>query len=400
MRNNMVDKAVNKFLIREFSADTDIEVVGKLERNCELGSKRGVSIFTNMMCDPLCRIRFYPLHIILVAQLLENEELVGVVRGCIKHVGTGFGGVYVMGCILGLRVSPTHRRMGIGFQLMNSVEEWLLRKGAQYTFLATERNNTASTNLFTSKCNYENISSLIIFVQPICSSAKHLLPQNIKIEKLHVDQAISLYENKLRSKDISPTDMDVILKEKLSLGTWVCYFEEQGWINLDSEGNNKGTITKTQSSWVIFSIWNNCEPYKLHIRKSHPLRYFHATLNHAREKIFSCLKMPQSKVSVQSSLGFLFLYGIHGEGEQLGELMKSVWNFALGLGQNVKDSKLIITELGQCDPLIKHVPDNPSISRIHDLWYAKSLSSHHPDDQDALLMKGPLGNVFVDPREF
>lgn len=79
--------------------------------------------------------------------------------------------------------------------------------------------------------------------------------------------------------------------------------------------------------------------------------------------------------------------------------MKSVWKFALGLGQNVKDSKLILTELGMCDPLIKHVPDDPSISRIHDLWYAKSLS-RHPDGKDDLLMKGPLGNVFVDPREF
>lgn len=322
-----------------------------------------------------------------------------MIRGCIKHVGTGFGGTHVMGCILGLRVSPTHRRMGIGFQLMNSVEEWLLRKGAQYTFLAAEKNNTASTNLFTSKCNYMNISSLIIFVQPVCSTAKDPVPQVIKIEKLHVDQAIFLYKNRLRDKDMYPTDMDVILKEKFSLGTWVCYFEEQGWINLDSEENNKGTITKTQSSWVIFSIWNTCEAYKLHIRKSHPLSYFRATLSHAREKIFSWLKMPRSNVSVQSSFGFLFLYGLHGEGEQLGELMKSVWKFALGLGQNVKDSKLILTELGMCDPLIKHVPDDPSISRIHDLWYAKSLSSH-PDDKDDLLMKGPLGNVFVDPREF
>ncbi|KAL6193653.1 hypothetical protein ACLB2K_034737 [Fragaria x ananassa] len=397
-RNNMVDKAVNKVLIREFNADTDIEVVGKLERNCELESKRGVSIFTNMMCDPLCRIRFYPLHIMLVAQLLENEELVGVVRGCIKHVGTGFGG-HVIGCILGLRVSPTHRRMGIGFQLMNSVEEWLLRHGVQYTFLATEKSNTASTNLFTSKCNYMNISSLVIFAQPICSSEKYMLPQNIKIEKLHVDQAISLYENKLTGKDMFPTDMDVILKEKLSLGTWVCYFEEQGWINLDSEENNHGTITKTHGSWVIFSIWNTCEAYKLHIQKSQPLRYFHDTLIHAKEKIFSWLKMPQSNVSVESSFGFLFLYGIHGDGEQLGELMKPVWNFALGLGQSAKGSK-IITEMGLCDPLLKHVPDNPSISRIHDIWYAKSLSSHHPDEQDDLLMEGHLGNVFVDPREF
>ncbi|ONI28034.1 hypothetical protein PRUPE_1G118400 [Prunus persica] len=154
-----------------------------------------------------------------------------------KHVGTGFGASYEIGSILGLRVSPTHRRMGIGLKLMNSVEEWLLRKGAQYTFLATEKSNIASTNLFTFKCNYVNLSSLVIFVQPICSPIDDLLPQEIKIEKLHIDQAIFLYKNKLRGKDMYPTDIDVILKEKLSLGTWVCYFKEHGWINLNTEEN-------------------------------------------------------------------------------------------------------------------------------------------------------------------
>lgn len=45
-----------------------------------------------------------------VAELLQNGELVGVVRGCIKDVGTVHGEAHVkMGCILGLRVSPTHR---------------------------------------------------------------------------------------------------------------------------------------------------------------------------------------------------------------------------------------------------------------------------------------------------
>ena len=45
-----------------------------------------------------------------VAELRENGELVGVVKGCIKCVGTRFGASYVrLGCILGLRVSPRHR---------------------------------------------------------------------------------------------------------------------------------------------------------------------------------------------------------------------------------------------------------------------------------------------------
>lgn len=53
-------------LIREFDEDRDVKVVGKLEKNCEIGTKKGVSIFTNMMGDPLSRIRFYPLHVMLV----------------------------------------------------------------------------------------------------------------------------------------------------------------------------------------------------------------------------------------------------------------------------------------------------------------------------------------------
>jgi len=61
----------SKVVIREFDEDRDGKVVGKLERNCtEINgtTKKGFSIFTNMMSngDPLSRIRFYPLRIMLV----------------------------------------------------------------------------------------------------------------------------------------------------------------------------------------------------------------------------------------------------------------------------------------------------------------------------------------------
>lgn len=281
---------------------------------------------------------------------------------------------------------------------MHAVEEWVLRNGAHYTFLATEKNNIASVNLFTIKCNYVNLSSLVIYVQPTCSQA-HDISQDIKIEKLHVDQAISFYKDRLRHKEVHPTDIDVILKEKFSLGTWVCYFRKEGRINLYSEEKDEDAISKTQSPRVIFSIWSStCETCKLQIRKSHPLRFLCTTLSHAREKIFPCLKMPMND-SVPSSLGFLFLYGLHGEGENLGELMKSIWSFTSRLGETVKNIKVIITELGVCDPLIKYVPKDSSMSCIDDLWYAKKLISHM-DDRDELLVKGPIGNVFVDPREF
>ncbi|KAJ9181806.1 hypothetical protein P3X46_005860 [Hevea brasiliensis] len=400
----MVDKLEKKVLIREYNEDTDVKVVGKLEKNCEIGSNKEVSIFTNMMGDPLCRIRFYPVHVMLVAELSENGELVGVVRGCIKCVGTRLGATYVrLGCILGLRVSPKYRRMGIGLKLVKSVEEWLVGNGAHYTFLATEKNNGASTDLFTSKCNYMSFSSLVIFVQPASLPVKGL-SQDIKIEKLQINQAISLYNNRLRGKDIYPTDIDVILKEKLSLGTWVSYFKEDEWIILHSKNNEEGEeeeediISKTPSSWAIFSIWNSCDAYKLHIRKSHhnPLKFFHATLSHARDKIFPCLKLPICD-SLQKPFGFLFLYGLYGEGERLQELMKSIWNFASRLAENVKDCKVIITELGVSDPLMEYVPHESSMSFIDDLWYLKKVNGGE-DNEQVVMEQG--GNVFVDPRDF
>ncbi|KAJ9699790.1 hypothetical protein PVL29_005589 [Vitis rotundifolia] len=396
----------NKVLIREFNEETDIEAVEKLEKNCEIGYKKGISIFTSMMGDPLCRIRLYPVHVMLVAQLLENGELVGAVRGCIKRVGTGFGGTDVtMGCILGLRVSPRHRRMGIGLGLVKSAEEWIERNGAQYAFLATEENNVASTNLFTLKCNYVKFSSLVIYVQPVND---HLaeevdVPRDIKIEKLHIEQAISLYKSCLKQREIYPTDIEAILKEKLSMGTWVCFFSEEGWVGLQKKEEKEGEIMGTApSSWAIFSIWNTSEAYKLQIRRSNLLKICHASVSHAMERILPCLKLPFMSMSTESHkkpFGFLFLYGIHGEGERIGELMKAVWRFASRMAENVKDCSVMMTELGGSDPLRAHVPQGSSMSCINDLWYLKRLNAPVSDEDELTAMR-PVGNVFVDPRDF
>lgn len=67
----MVDSIGDRVLVREFDDGRDIEVVGKLEKNCEIGSNnKGTSIFTYNTIDPLCRIRFFPLHLMLVSESL------------------------------------------------------------------------------------------------------------------------------------------------------------------------------------------------------------------------------------------------------------------------------------------------------------------------------------------
>ena len=266
----------------------------------------------------------------------------------------------------------------------------MIRNGAEYTYLATEKNNDASKHLFTIKCNYINLSSLVISVHPNNFAAKHI-SKDIKIDRLNIDQAISLYRRTLKAKELYPIDIDTILKEKLSLGTWVSYYKDEGWLK-------NSNFNENSSSWIVFSIWNTCEAYQLQI-KSQPLRFLHTTLSHAREKIFPCLRMPVSD-SLSSPFGFLFIYGLYGEGKNFGGLMESIWRFASRIGETMKDCKVVITELGFSDPLAKHVPQNASMSRIDDVWYVKKLNGNGEGKEGELLVKGQVGNVFVDPRDF
>lgn len=287
---------------------------------------------------------------------------------------------------------------------MTSIEEWMVRNGAEYASLATEKNNDASKNLFTNKCNYVNLSTLVIFVHPTSFPAKHI-SKDIKIDKVNIDHAISLYRRTLmKTKELYPLDMDIILKEKLSLGTWVSYYKDEGCSITNIEGSSTNSTSSSSPSWIMFSIWNTCEAYKLQLKKSQPLRFLHATLNHARDKIFPCLRMSVSDSVLCRPFGFLFLYGIHGEGENLGELMESIWRFTSRLGEELKDCRVVITELGFGDPLVNHIPQTASMSCIDDVWYIKRLLniSHGVNEKDELMMmmKRQLGNVFVDPRDF
>lgn len=60
----------------------------------------------------LCVCKYMYLFV-QVAELRENGEVVGMVRGCIKRVGTNKSGdtYFNLGSISGLRVSPSHRSL-------------------------------------------------------------------------------------------------------------------------------------------------------------------------------------------------------------------------------------------------------------------------------------------------
>lgn len=61
---------MEEVLVREYDEERDFKMVVELEKSCKTTaspSNEGMSILSNMMGDdPLCRIRLYPLHVLLV----------------------------------------------------------------------------------------------------------------------------------------------------------------------------------------------------------------------------------------------------------------------------------------------------------------------------------------------
>lgn len=93
-----------------------------------------------------------------VAELQKKGEIVGMVRGCIKYVGTKFWGGHVkLGCILGLRVSPRHRycfSLSLWTELMHHhhnliiLKHWFKGKGLNFEYRSYSGNCSNANMIF------------------------------------------------------------------------------------------------------------------------------------------------------------------------------------------------------------------------------------------------------------
>lgn len=131
------DGAVVVLVVRPFDAKKDCREVEELERRCEVGPSGKLSLFTDLLGDPICRVRHSPSYHMLVCSKLpkkfffflilfkrvlddlilcyyepfylrclfgslqvaetvtvgkdgaEEREIVGMIRGCIKTVTCG-----------------------------------------------------------------------------------------------------------------------------------------------------------------------------------------------------------------------------------------------------------------------------------------------------------------------
>lgn len=325
-----------------------------------------------------------------------DNELVGVIQGSIKVVtvqGHPPKDLAKVGYVLGLRVSPHHRRKGIGSSLVRKLEEWFTSNDVDYAYMATEKDNHASVSLFMDKFGYTKFRTPAILVNPVNHHSFQISP-NIEIARLKIEQAESIYRRFMGSTEFFPNDIGNILRNKLSLGTWVAYFKgDIGWGDFGSDG-------MVPNSWAMLSVWNSGEIFKLRLGKAPFCCLLYTKSWCLIDKIFPCLKLP-TMPDFFNPFGFYFMYGVYHEGPFSGKLVRTLCQFVHNMASESKDDKckIIVTEVGGRDELNHHIPHWKLLSCPEDLWCIKALKNEGTNTFHELTKTPPTRALFVDPRE-
>jgi hypothetical protein len=63
----LVGETENFVVVREYDEGRDKVAVEEMEKRCEIGPRGKPSLVTDLMGDPICRIRLFPSHVMLVS---------------------------------------------------------------------------------------------------------------------------------------------------------------------------------------------------------------------------------------------------------------------------------------------------------------------------------------------
>ncbi|XP_028127380.1 probable N-acetyltransferase HLS1 [Camellia sinensis] len=394
-------------VVREYDEERDNAAVEELERRCEFGGQRGKpSLVTDLMGDPICRVRNFSSHVMLVAEYGEEREIVGVIRGCVKTVTSGRKAStsedvpsYVkLAYILGLRVSPTHRRLGIGTKLVQHLEEWCKQNGADYAYMATDCTNEPSVNLFTMKCNYRKFCTPTMLVHPVHAHTKPL-DSAISIVRIPPQLTESIYRRVYANSEFFPHDIDQILNNKLNLGTFIAMPKKL----LPKWDPQNGILPP---SFAMLSVWNTKEVFKLQVKGVSMLTYAWCVGSRVLDTLLPWLRVP-SIPNVFRQFGVYFLFGLYMEGKGASQLMKSLCAFAHNMARDEGGCGALVAEVGQRDPIREAIPHWKKFSWAEDLWCIKKLEpAKQESDEDCgpsdwIKSQSSCSSViFVDPRDF
>ncbi|CAL5059931.1 unnamed protein product [Urochloa decumbens] len=418
--------------VREFDVARDLLAVEELERLCQVGlsgdqgsdpaadhgsgggaekkkktsnknnKKRGMSLHVEQIGDPFARVRHAPDHVILVAEYGEEEEVVGVIKACTRMVSRGkkkhsFSSskpqFVKVACLLGLRVSPSHRRLGIATELVGRAELWCSARGAAYATMATTSSNAASLALFAGRFSYAPFRRPAFLGHPV-HRHRARVPRRHRVLRLPPPLAAAAYAALLppSAAEFLPADLPSLLAHKLTLGTYLA---------IDRRSGGAGD---TPPSFALLSVWDATRSLRLRVGGAPALLRASLAAARALDAGAPWLRVP-SVPDIFRPFGTYLMYGLRMGGPEGPALLRSLCRHAHNVARKNPACAVVAADLGPEDPAAAVVPHWPKFSCDEDVWCIKKLGnaaacdSDDGDEDDWTTAPAP-GVLFVDPREF
>ncbi|KAI4969690.1 hypothetical protein ZWY2020_000604 [Hordeum vulgare] len=407
--------------VREVDVERDLPAVEELERRCEVGlsgdqaddggkkktttKKKSMSLCVEQIGDPLARVRHAPEHVMLVAEC--GEEMVGVIKACIKMVSRGSSGsssssgsvakqpAYVkVAFILGLRVSPSHRRQGVATALVQAAEGWSRKRGAAHTTMATTASNKASLGLFAGRFGYVPFRRPVLLGRPVHARWLPVTSRH-RLRQLPPTLAAAAYARLLPPQDTEflPADLPALLAHKLTLGTFVAI----------ESSNAAGTGSDTASpSFAVLSVWDQTRSLRLRVDGAQALLRHSLAAVRALDRVAPWLRVP-SVPDIFRPFGAYLIYGVRMSGPEGPALLRTLCSHAHNMARNNPACGVVAADLSPDDPAAAAIPSWRRFSCDEDVWCIKNLSDNNatPTSSSDWPASAPPGSVlFVDPREF
>lgn len=297
--------------------------------------------------------------------------------------------------------------MGIAMKLAEGMEEWCGNQGAEYVYMATEKDNVASLKLFTERLNYVLFRTPAILVHPVFVHERPINPR-VQLTKITADHASTLYRATMGTAEFFPKDIDAVLRNKLCEGTWIATFTEDSLKELSSfgcEGGRGGKVVEAGwakgASWAMLSVWRSNELFKCEVKGASWLCRTWSALSRWVDYLLPWCKV-SSVPNFFAPFGVQFMFGLHSEGAKGPELLHSLCWHAHNLARK-HGCQAIMCEVAPSDPASKSIPHWKRLSSTDDMWCIKSLrkpleKKGNPEDFDwSLAPAKPV--LFVDPRE-
>ncbi|TVU32844.1 hypothetical protein EJB05_24603 [Eragrostis curvula] len=445
--------------VREFDVGRDLRAVEELERRCQVGlsgdqdddaavedkgsaqkkktrssKKKGMSLYVEQIGDPFSRVRHAPDHVILVAEYGEEEEVVGVIKACTRMVSRGKKKKHSskqqcqfvkVACLLGLRVSPSHRcrrhiaramranamcdrqctdrhidcfatyyrRLGIATELVRRAESWCAARGAAYATMATTASNAASLSLFAGRFAYAPFRRPVFLGHPV-HRHRARVPRAHRVLRLPPPLAAAAYAALLppAAAEFLPADLPALLAHKLTLGTYLAV--ERGG----------GEDPSRPPSFAMLSVWDATRSLRLRVGGAPALLRASLAAARALDRHAPWLQVP-SVPDIFRPFGTYLLYGVRMSGPEGPALLRSLCRHAHNVARKNPACAVLAADLGPEDPAAAAVPHWPRFSCDEDVWCIKKLAANGNADgddkeDDDWTTSPPAGLLFVDPREF